>query len=56
MFCNPTHFEGSQTLISSIPGNRYFYLVAFTITYTAIIFTSKCSPNPERMGKSCPKI
>lgn len=38
MFCNPMHLEGSQTLISSIPGNRYFYLMAFTVSYTAIIF------------------
>jgi hypothetical protein len=37
MFCNPAHLEGSQTLISSIPGNRYFYLMAFTLTYSAVI-------------------
>ena len=38
MFCNPLHLEGSQTLLSSIPGNRYVYLLAFTVSYTAIIF------------------
>ena len=53
MFCNPTHFEGSQTLISSIPGNRYFYLVAFTITYTAIIFAFWATVGHRIFGKAC---
>jgi len=52
MFCNPTHLEGSQTLISSIPGNRYFYLIAFTITYTSIIFAFWATIGHRVFGKA----
>ena len=52
MFCNPAHLEGSQTLISSIPGNRYFYLIAFTIAYSAIILAFWATLGYRIFGKA----
>ena len=52
MFCNPTHLEGAQTLISSIPGNRYFYLIAFTCMYTAVIFGFWATVGHRIFGKA----
>jgi len=52
MFCNPGHLEGTQTLISSIPGNRYFYLIAFTLTYTSIIFAFWATIGYRIFGKA----
>ena len=52
MFCNPAHLEGSQTLFSSIPGNRYFYLIAFTITYSGIILAFWATLGYRIFGKA----
>jgi hypothetical protein len=52
MFCNPGHLEGSQTLLSSIPGNRYFYLIAFTIAYTSVIFIFWATIGHRIFGKA----
>ena len=52
MFCNPAHLEGTQTLLSSIPGNRYFYLIAFTITYSGIILAFWATLGYRIFGKA----